>query len=166
MPLLRTTRATTKTARHPFKQHCTRGNSRLSLPMTPSQPKLQQRPPKTIVANHKRASCIRGRAPCRGGRAMRWTPSGGARIVQVSPVQFSRPHSRLQFEHCSRLAVSPLALSRIASSTATPPAGSAPGMGCCSSSPSMSAAAAAAIAMLLEHTYNNTNSCSNSHLTQ
>ena len=41
------------------------------------------------------------------------------------------------------------ALLRIASSTAIPPAGSAPGMGCCSPSPSMSAAAAAAAAACL-----------------
>ena len=82
------------------------------------------------------------------------------------PLQFCGPYSRLFAVRALLSSRCLTALSRIASSTATPPAGSAPGMGCCSSSPSTSAAAAAAIAMLLEHTYNNTNSCSNSHLTQ
>ena len=32
--------AATRTVRHPFKQHCTRGNSRLSLPVASQQRKL------------------------------------------------------------------------------------------------------------------------------
>ena len=100
-------------------------------------PKLQQRPPRTIAASRKRRFMHqRPRSVPRRPRCIRWTSSGGARIGPVSPVQFSSPYSRLQFEHCSRLVVSPLA-----SSTAVPPAGSAPDMGCCYSSRGGSAAA-------------------------
>ena len=62
--------------------------------------KLQRRQPKAIVASRKRR--FMHQRPCsvpRRPRCMLWTPSGGARIGQVSRVQFCRPCSRLQFEH-------------------------------------------------------------------
>ena len=77
-------------------------------------PKLQRRPPNTIVESRKRRFMNpTPRSVPRRPRCVRWTPSGGARIGQVSPVQFCRRYSRcLQFEHCFRLVVSPWTRSR------------------------------------------------------
>ena len=73
-------------------------------------PNLQRRPPKTIVASRKRRF-MHQRPPSvpRRPRCVLWTSSGGARIGQVFPLQYSGPYSRLfAVRACSRLAVAPL----------------------------------------------------------
>ena len=114
-------------------------------------PKLQRRPPKTIVASRKRRFMHhRPRFVPRRPRCVLWTPSGGCRIGQVSPLQFCGPYSRLFAVRALLSSPCRTALSPIASSTAIPPARSAPGMdGLCSSLPSMSAAADAAACLRL-----------------
>ena len=73
-------------------------------------PKLQRRPLKMIVTSRRRRFMHqRPRSVPRRPRCVLWTPSGGAPIGQLSPLQFCGPYSRLfAGRACSRLDVAPL----------------------------------------------------------